>query len=670
MSKTLDKRVQQFSFIKESLFPDGNITSVSEIQERIAAGTHTVRDGLIARFYAKGIAIDPGLLKRDETKEFAQAMQKAFPVRPKSPTKNVEGFAKLIERLPKNNISLDSSFADLDVAARNVDFKASIRTTVVDPIRNDVKAVSEGRLVKPSTTVGKKKLARGAIPIGVLEGVLKGVGEIPDPIMRDAVVASMLGLRGTDVSGIATTAELAEETYPARPFYDPKSGILYSPDPDLPGQGRKGKGPDRPIGPVIQQVLNRRYANAVDGELFPNIDTDKIAAAFNKYVYPKIDKETLALLKEDPKGYTAIRRITASAIANGLGDPKAAGEILGHVGEGGPDKIDRVMLGFYTDVENLDSLEARRSALIGFEALMADATNSPNAKSLGQYLKLELPETFNAEYPKIEIKGSKVGSAVKITEATPEQIQAGRELELAQSGQRTQEARLAEQTAGEAADIKTIERGKIAPEVAAAEQELTDAGKTQKYQSAVNKGGSYIDQLKGLVPKIDPSKLEAPLISALGSAYGVMKGMPGGLLDIVEVGTEALFRKEGESDRFDVAQQKGGRFAETLGLPKQVGEGAGVAAELTTGAVADPQGAMTIGQQAASLFGPMRVQPQMNITVPDPVPTEQGNLEAEGFKEDVNTARSKAMKNEPTPMGELMARGGKIPSFLYGGIVR
>ena len=679
MSKTLDKRVQQFSFIKESLFPDGNITPVSEIQERIAAGTHTVRDGLIARFYAKGIAIDPGLLKRDETKEFAQAMQKAFPVGPSSPTKNVEGFAKLIEKLPKNSISLDSSFVELDVAARSTDFKSDVRKTVVDPIRNDVKAVSEGRLTK-ATGSKTKKLAKGAVPPGVLKGVMKGIGEIPDPVMRDAVVASMLGLRGTDLSGIATTAELGEETYPPRPFYDPQSGTLISPDPELAGSGRKGKGPDRPLGPVMQQVLNRRYDSAVDGELFPNIDTDKIAAALKKYVYPKIDKETLAVLKNKPTGYTDIRRIVASAIANQLGDPQAAAEIISHTGTEGADKIDRVMTSFYTDVENLDSLEARRSALVGFEALMADATNSPNAKSLGQYLKLELPETFNAEYPKIEIKGSKVGSAVKITEATPEQIQAGRELELAQSGQQTQEARLAEQTAGEAADIKTIERGKIAPEVAAAEQELSEAGKTQKYQSAVKKGGSYIDQLKGLVPKIDPSKLEAPLVSALGSAYGVMKGMPGGVFDLIEVGTEAALRKEGEPDRFNVAQQKGGRFAETLGLPKQVGEGPAVAAELLTGAVADPQGAMTLAQQAASLFGPMKAplpqvtklieESQTNITVPDPVPTEQGNLEAEGFKEDVNTARSQAMKNEPTSMGELMARGGKIPSFLYGGIVR
>lgn len=105
---------------------------------------------------------------------------------------------------------------------------------------------------------------------------MDGIGDIPDPVMRDAVVASMLGLRGTDLSGIATTAELAEETFPARPYYDPETGTLISPDPELPGKGRKGAGPDRPLGPVMKQIMDRRYAAAVDGELFPDIDTKKL----------------------------------------------------------------------------------------------------------------------------------------------------------------------------------------------------------------------------------------------------------------------------------------------------------------------------------------------------------------------------------------------------------
>ncbi len=529
MSKVLDKRVKQFNLIKESLFPDGVITPVSEIQERIAAGTHTVRDGLIARFYAKGIAIDPGLLKRDETKDFAQAMQKSFPVNPKSPTKNVEGFSQILGVASRNNIPLDSSFAELDQASKSTDFNSNLRTTLVSPIRTDVTSVSEGKLVKPSSTVGKGKLAKGAVPPGVLKGIMDGIGDIPDPVMRDAVVASMLGLRGTDLSGIATTAELAEETFPARPYYDPQSGTLISPDPELPGQGRKGKGPDRPLGPVMKQIMDRRYAAAVDGELFPDIDTKQIAAALNKHVYTKIDKETLAVLKKKPSGYTDIRRIVASAIANQLGDPQAAAEIISHTGEAGAEKIDRVMTGFYTDVENLDSLEARRSALVGFESLMADATNSSNAKSLGQYLRLGLPEEFNAEYPKLEIKGSKVGSAVQVTEASPEQIEAGRRLDLSQTDLKTAENIEATQEAANRADDLTIKRGENATAVAEANLKLKEANVQVKAAKDAKKAAervadhrSTIDFIKNTYKKLPgPVQKAVPFVGAIPAFYGM-----------------------------------------------------------------------------------------------------------------------------------------------------
>ena len=524
MSKTLDKRVEQLNLIKESLFPDGVITPVSEIQERIAAGTHTVRDGLVARLYAKGMPIDPGLLKLDSTKEFAQSLKKAFPVGPKSPSKGVEGYSILLNKLPKNNISLDASFNELSEAAKSTDFSSDIRKTVVDPIRNDVTAVSEGRLAKPTT--GTRKLAKGAVPPGVLKGIMEGIGNIPDPVMRDAVVASMLGLRGTDLSGIATTAELAEETFPARPFYNPSDGTLVSPDPELPGKGRKASGPDRPLGPVMRQIMERRYAAAVDGELFPDIDTRKIAAALKKYVYPNIDEETLAVLKKKPSGYTDLRRITASAIANQLGDPQAAAEIISHTGEEGAEKIDRVMTGFYTDVENLDSLEARRSALVGFESLMADATGTMDAKGLGTYLNLDLPETFNAKYPKLEIKGSKVGSAVQITEATPEEIESDQRLRAARTLESAATAELAAQQKLESRDEALIRRGENATAVAEAEAKLAEARLLKKEekaaQTAADSAARYKKTLKfigDMYGKVPPPVKKA--IPYVGTAYGV-----------------------------------------------------------------------------------------------------------------------------------------------------
>jgi len=577
MSKTLDKRIEQLNLIKESLFPDGVITPVSEIQERIAAGTHTVRDGLIARLYAKGMPIDPGLLKLDSTKEFAQSLKKAFPVGPKSPSKGVEGYSILLNKLPKNNISLDASFNELSEAAKSTDFSSDIRKTVVDPIRNDVTAVSEGRLAKPTT--GTRKLAKGAVPPGVLKGIMEGIGNIPDPVMRDAVVASMLGLRGTDLSGIATTAELAEQTFPARPYYDPATGTLISPDPELPGKGRKASGPDRPLGPVMRQIMERRYASAVDGELFPNIDTNKIAATLRKYVYPNIDKETLAVLKNKPSGYTDLRRITASAIANQLGDPQAAAEIISHTGEAGAEKIDRVMTRFYADVENQGSLEARRSALVGFESLMADATGTMDAKGLGTYLNLDLPETFNAEYPKLEIKGSKVGSAVQVTEATPEQIASDQQLRAAKTAEAAATAELSAQQKLESRDEALIRRVENATAVAEAEAKLAEARLLKKEekaaQAAADSTARYKDTLK-----------------FIGDMYGkVPPPVKKGIAAVPYVGAAIA----AEQTYSAVTQQ-----AEALGLPSPVAKTAGAVAGATEFLPVAPSDVIAAVQSMAS----------------------------------------------------------------------
>jgi len=642
MSKVLDKRVKQFNLIKESLFPDGVITPVSEIQERIAAGTHTVRDGLIARFYAKGIAIDPGLLKRDETKDFAQAMQKSFPVNPKSPTKNVEGFSQILGVASRNNIPLDSSFAELDQASKSTDFNSNLRTTLVSPIRTDVTSVSEGKLVKPSSTVGKGKLAKGAVPPGVLKGIMDGIGDIPDPVMRDAVVASMLGLRGTDLSGIATTAELAEETFPARPYYDPQSGTLISPDPELPGQGRKGKGPDRPLGPVMKQIMDRRYAAAVDGELFPDIDTKQIAAALNKHVYTKIDKETLAVLKKKPSGYTDIRRIVASAIANQLGDPQAAAEIISHTGEAGAEKIDRVMTGFYTDVENLDSLEARRSALVGFESLMADATNSSNAKSLGQYLRLGLPEEFNAEYPKLEIKGSKVGSAVQVTEASPEQIEAGKRLDLSQTDLKTAENFAKEQASLEEAEGRLLRRAKQSPEIAEAERQIAEAKTVKKKANQIASGEDFIAKAlkmaKPLKVVVPPLAVAAGVLAAKDTYASTREQLTD--LGLPEPLAQAGGALAGATEFLPVAP------SDVVSVARSIPEQPSMLQSMQ----ARRQQVQDIGDEFGNLDPQGQPTPSAPVNIPDPVPTRQGMLAAGGAKQRVNQARSAALAGEETSM--------------------
>jgi hypothetical protein len=140
---------------------------------------------------------------------------------------------------------------------------------------------------------GTRKLAKGAIPAEVLQSVLQGIGDIPDPVTRDAVMAALLGIAGKTLSNMRTTRALATRSKPVRPFYDREAGVARDPEVAT-GGGRKAKGPDKPAGPVLREILNRRYdAAGPTGELFPNMTTGKISAAFKKHVFTKIPQNVL-----------------------------------------------------------------------------------------------------------------------------------------------------------------------------------------------------------------------------------------------------------------------------------------------------------------------------------------------------------------------------------------
>tara|TARA_E500000318_G_scaffold58725_1_gene54427 strand:+ start:43 stop:2055 length:2013 start_codon:yes stop_codon:yes gene_type:complete len=651
-------KVNKLNQIQAALFPDGNIPPIEDIQSRIANGTHTVRDAMIARMYKNGLNIDPYLVgekNTDETsRKFATALSKAFP-NPTKVARNIDGTASIIGSVDRYGIALDSQFSDLETRSRASDFSATIRDNFVRPAINDTKAVVEGDVKR--TKSGSKKLAKGAIPIEVLQNMLSGVSDItsvtlkdgtviPAQTMRDAAVASLLGLRGTDLTGMVTTAEQAEELSPAVPYYDRDTGTIVSPDPELGGSGRKGKGPDRQVGPVLREILNRRYDNAIDGELFPNLDTNIVAKQLNTHLYSKIDAKTLAKLKTAPRGYTAGRKITASAIANQLGDPQAASEIISHGESGLDDKIDRVMTGFYTDVENVESIEARRLALLNFEKLMADATETVDAKGLGTYLGLDLPEDFNAQYPDLALKRTDVGALIDTTPASPAQVAASQAESAAKSQQRAQEARLAGQQAGEQADETVLRRATRAEDVAAAEEKLAGAGRDAKFDSDVKKGNSAIDFITNMA-KSGGDTLKSTAFAATTAGLAFAKQAPGPLFDLVG----GLLDKES----YDVAEQKGRTFvSELTGQPEdsflsRMGGGAGVVGEMVTGAVADPEGAARTNLQMLSLMGRT---PILDLTgsIPDAAPAQTGTLEAEDAASNVQDVENRARRGQTTSM--------------------
>jgi len=561
--------VDSFLNMQRALFPDGDIPSLEEVRARIDSGNQTVGDAFIAKMYNDGVPDEPILAELDETKDFYSKFEKTFSREVVGPARNTTGISNNITKLEKGGIDLGSSFSDFEAQSKvpGSGISEDVRKNIVRPFKTASDNVLELKLSRTGASKGTRKLAKGAIPAEVLQSVLQGIGDIPDPITRDAVMASLLGYRGEDLSNMRTTRALATRSKPVRPFYDREAGVARDPEVAT-GGGRKAKGPDKPAGPVLREILNRRYdAAGPTGELFPDMSTGKISAALKKHVFPKIPQNVQDRLLTRPSGYTDLRRITASAIANQLGRPDLASEIISHKGSG-ESLLDKVMTGYYTDVEDISGLQQRGEILVAYEKMMADAVGATDAKGLGEALRLDLSPEFNAQYPEVDAMATPSQAPVQPTQATPEQIAQGEAFRAAKTAEATATAELSAQEKAAAAEEKMMQRAARAPEIAEAERKLAEAKAGSKKVAQVASGESFLQ--KAL-------KMAKPL--------KVFAGPLG-------VGMAAI---AAEQTRSAVTQQ-----AEALGLPSSVAGPIGTAAGATEFLPVAPSDVIAAGQSMAS----------------------------------------------------------------------
>ena len=704
LSATDKKNVAAFQQLQQTLFPDGKIPTQKELLVRLS-DKPTIRDAIIASMYDAGVPAQDGLAKLESTKAFYKKFEKAFSVKV---IERAMGATKMLDRIrqiERKGVSLDAPFSQLTELADSpqAGFSEAFTTKHVDPLKT---AVEHGRNKKYSSrTAGGKgsKMLTGAgydIPPEVLDSVLEGIAEIddqvikvdgknvtvPGQVMRDAVMVATLGYRGTDIVESRTTLELATSFGVPRPYYDPETQTVKSPPEGAKGRGRKKAGPDRPVGPVVGGVLNRRYGEAgATGELFPDIETKHITQALRDHVWNKVPKEVIQRMTDTggraPSDFTDIRRIIGASIANRLGMPQIAGEVLNHTQTAAEDVVDKVTSGYYFRVMDT-GLEQRGQALLMFEKMMADAVGAKDAKGLADRLKLNLDPSFNALYPTDEEFQSGENVTTRQTEVSPERAAAAEASGI--QAEETLAANLREdQTASELrADLNIQERAAQAPATEEAVRTLAKSNldvaaetKTQKKAKGVARGKEIFE---GIVKSAtDPTTLKTSLLAGTIAAKNILPT----LFDAPFIMAEDVLRRQlypGEPTPIDIAEEKGRQAAVEAGLPATAGGGAGVASEILSGGyVSDPEGTSQFNLQMLSLLGGAPVlstvtqgellksgnitPPSAPVNIPDPVPAETGKLEAEGFAQQKNQARAAAMRGEETTMAE---------SFLYGGIVR
>jgi len=408
------------------LFPDGNIPDYKEVRERLTNGTATVRDGLIAKMYDYGVPENTLFNDLDETKEFAAKFHKAFSKKVSSKAAGVLSYTTQSKTL-QSNFGLNNTLSDLEDLSKTAEspFSANFVKKIMDPMLASATNVIRNKLTNTSSSIGTGKLARGVIPSEILPIILEQISVIrkaEGEVAADAVLGAMMGMRGSDLTGTRQTAEFATRVTPQRPYYDVNTGTVVNPvEPGQAGKGLKKIGDDRVLGPVLRQIFNKRFNEAgPTQELFPDMDTTKVTSLINKYIVPKIPKDVKAnaLLRTKFK-YSDLRRITASAIANGMGEVDAARKIISHTGS--DDELDnKVMEAFYIDVDDAKKRVKSGQYFTAFEKYMAQSLGLSTASSFAARMGYDFGD-FEADYGELDLKGSDSVDS-KITETTVDPV--------------------------------------------------------------------------------------------------------------------------------------------------------------------------------------------------------------------------------------------------------
>ena len=399
-----EPKVKALLKLQELLFPDGTIPDRKTVVADIKTGNPSVRSVIIAQMYRKGAAADPFLINEvPETKEFASIFNKTFKTG-KTGGAGIKDLASQAGSLVKNGVDLNGSFLDQKVKFDDIPVvskRFGVLTGTFDVVTKEglkaIKAVGEK---------GSKKLIDGLLPDEILDDVIEGIKGIDDPVLKDAVLASLLGYRGDALVEARTTSKFSKRTIPPRPYYNPDKGIMVNP----PTGNKKHYGPDKELGPLFKSIMDRRYAAAGDtGVLFPNITTAKISDALENIVFKNIRPEILDQLNRTPDGYTDSRRIVASVIANRMGNPDAARQIIGHTDDV-MDDMNKVMTTFYADVVDEAGMATRKDIYFGFEGLMAKSIGQTSFQGLATELGLQIPDaTEDIVYPDFKKGDATIG---------------------------------------------------------------------------------------------------------------------------------------------------------------------------------------------------------------------------------------------------------------------
>ena len=539
--------IKAFDEFRALIFPEGDIPASAEVQDRILSKNNTIKDSILANIFDKGVPEIP-ILENQEAVNEGYVSQETFDFyknkfKPLFSKKFAEGAKKITTVLGntnriKNKIRTsfkeydNQNFLELDFDEVNNKLKrlgaeqTSLRTAAIAPLEVSIDNIGSG---SPSVAkIKDTKLPEGEIPTkGVLKAMLSGIGEIPNLSLRYAALLSILGYRGEDLINMKVDREEAvgaRTGSTTRAYYDAETGTIVAPK-KLRGRGKKGLPPDATPGPVFSQVIRKAHALALEkntSAIFDGIATTDITEALNTHVFDKISESDIAKIGRKLTDYTDMRRIIAAVIANEFEQEDIASEIIGHKS---PDKVDssfdKVLRDHYVRLKD-KNIEARKGALFGFEAMLAEVAGVNDSLKLGKLLNLELPENVKSVYPTkesftvdatptiIPTSPEEVEQAKKIAEANTQAVIAQKGAEKAafdkQAAQDIVETQKLTKEAAENVDEFVANQLKVEGALEAKKQQEKEAKDKASKEAKVQAGKENLQSIFDDSPDVDTTK--------------------------------------------------------------------------------------------------------------------------------------------------------------------
>lgn len=389
--------------------------------------------------------------------------------------------------------------------------------------------------------------------------------------------------------------------------------------------------------------------------------TGRVRSAHNMYIAPIVEKKFPTAIPKNKDGVagwqlTDIRSAVQDQLAREFKvDPALREDYVGHQQ---PGVAGKAYMSASADGRELGQLS---------EALLAQ-----NAKNLElPNVNMLITDTFGIDIPSLsqegaaafpaateDLRGQPVSAAARdLTEAEQQEIdQAARTRTALSKEQELQALSRIEQMPpiDEEALRQNLE---ISAQKAEVKKQFRAEKKAEKAAEAAD---MFDDLFDGVMDMFGSGKntLKSGMLATAAAATTAIKAMPGPVADLA---TAVI-----DPESFEVAGEKGRRTAAELfstepdrGVIPALGGLAGVAGEMLTGAVADPEGAAQTSRQVGTFaVSPSLAMMQQSLAanrtagpqaqIPTPPPAQGTNLEAQEATGLVNQARRAAMQGEET----------------------